>query len=93
MSFTDKLAVIGGFTVVFQLLRLAWRCWCGFRQFVLSELWHVDLKTYGQWAGNVKENRRYDVLQVAFVAKQNVDSARFTGLRSILEDGVARCEL
>nr|XP_040037030.1 hydroxysteroid (20-beta) dehydrogenase 2 isoform X4 [Gasterosteus aculeatus aculeatus] len=50
MSFTDKLAVIGGFTVVFQLLRLAWRCWCGFRQFVLSELWHVDLKTYGQWA-------------------------------------------
>ncbi|KAM8897477.1 hydroxysteroid (20-beta) dehydrogenase 2 isoform 2-T2 [Spinachia spinachia] len=50
MSFTDLLAVIGGLTVVFQLLRLAWRCWCGFRQFVLSELWHVDLKTYGQWA-------------------------------------------
>ncbi|KAK9536378.1 hypothetical protein VZT92_006164 [Zoarces viviparus] len=50
MSFIDALAIIGGFTVVFHLLRLAWRCWCGFRQFVLSELWHVDLKTYGQWA-------------------------------------------
>ncbi|XP_054482415.1 hydroxysteroid (20-beta) dehydrogenase 2 [Anoplopoma fimbria] len=50
MSFTDVLAIIGGFTVVFLLLRLAWRCWCGFRQFVLSEIWHVDLKTYGQWA-------------------------------------------
>ncbi|XP_075957751.1 hydroxysteroid (20-beta) dehydrogenase 2 [Anarhichas minor] len=50
MSFIDALAIIGGFTVVFHLLTLAWRCWCGFRQFVLSELWHVDLKTYGQWA-------------------------------------------
>ncbi|XP_037322774.2 hydroxysteroid (20-beta) dehydrogenase 2 isoform X1 [Pungitius pungitius] len=50
MSFTEQLAIIGGLTVVFQLLRLAWRCWCGFRQFVLSELWRVDLKTYGQWA-------------------------------------------
>uniref|UniRef100_A0A8C3ASY9 Hydroxysteroid (20-beta) dehydrogenase 2 n=1 Tax=Cyclopterus lumpus TaxID=8103 RepID=A0A8C3ASY9_CYCLU len=50
MSFNDALAIIGGFTVVFHLLRLAWRCWCGFRQFVLSELWHVDLKTFGQWA-------------------------------------------
>ncbi|XP_056267280.1 hydroxysteroid (20-beta) dehydrogenase 2 [Pseudoliparis swirei] len=50
MSFNDTLAIIGGFTVVFHLLRLAWRCLCGFRQFVLTELWHVDLKTYGQWA-------------------------------------------
>ncbi|XP_037604840.1 hydroxysteroid (20-beta) dehydrogenase 2 [Sebastes umbrosus] len=50
MSFTDVLAIVGGFTVVFHLLKLAWRCWCGFRQFVLSELWHVDLRKYGQWA-------------------------------------------
>uniref|UniRef100_A0A8D0CUB7 Hydroxysteroid (20-beta) dehydrogenase 2 n=1 Tax=Sander lucioperca TaxID=283035 RepID=A0A8D0CUB7_SANLU len=44
------LAIFGGFTVVFHLLKLAWKCWCGFRQFVWSELWHVDLRTYGQWA-------------------------------------------
>ncbi|XP_032389892.1 hydroxysteroid (20-beta) dehydrogenase 2 isoform X2 [Etheostoma spectabile] len=50
MSFTELLAIFGGFTVVFYLLKLAWKCWCGFRQFVLSELWHVDLRTYGQWA-------------------------------------------
>ncbi|XP_068456958.1 hydroxysteroid (20-beta) dehydrogenase 2 [Clinocottus analis] len=50
MSFTNALAIIGVFTVVFHLLRLVWRCWCGLRQFFLSELWHVDLKTYGQWA-------------------------------------------
>ncbi|XP_031176253.1 hydroxysteroid (20-beta) dehydrogenase 2 isoform X1 [Sander lucioperca] len=50
MSFTEVLAIFGGFTVVFHLLKLAWKCWCGFRQFVWSELWHVDLRTYGQWA-------------------------------------------
>ncbi|KAI3373125.1 hypothetical protein L3Q82_006452 [Scortum barcoo] len=32
------------------MLKVAWRCWCGLRQFVLSELWRVDLKKYGQWA-------------------------------------------
>uniref|UniRef100_A0A8D0CSC1 Hydroxysteroid (20-beta) dehydrogenase 2 n=1 Tax=Sander lucioperca TaxID=283035 RepID=A0A8D0CSC1_SANLU len=46
----SMLAIFGGFTVVFHLLKLAWKCWCGFRQFVWSELWHVDLRTYGQWA-------------------------------------------
>ncbi|XP_076606922.1 hydroxysteroid (20-beta) dehydrogenase 2 [Chaetodon auriga] len=50
MSYTDVLAVIGGFTVVFHLLKLAWRCWCGFREYVLSKLWQVDLRTYGKWA-------------------------------------------
>nr|XP_046266026.1 hydroxysteroid (20-beta) dehydrogenase 2 [Scatophagus argus] len=50
MSFTDVLAITGGFTVVFHLLKLAWRCWCGFRQFVLSELWQVDIRAYGKWA-------------------------------------------
>lgn len=50
MSLTDVLAVVGGFTLVFYLLKLAWRCWCGFREFVLSEHWQVDLRTYGQWA-------------------------------------------
>ncbi|XP_070773385.1 hydroxysteroid (20-beta) dehydrogenase 2 [Enoplosus armatus] len=50
MPFTDILAVFGGFTVVFHLLKLTWRCWCGFRQFVLSKFWQVDLRTYGQWA-------------------------------------------
>ncbi|XP_071316763.1 hydroxysteroid (20-beta) dehydrogenase 2 [Trachinotus anak] len=50
MSFTEVLTIIGGFTFVFHLLKLAWRCWCGLRQFVLSELWQVDLRTYGQWA-------------------------------------------
>ncbi|XP_070700135.1 hydroxysteroid (20-beta) dehydrogenase 2 [Pempheris klunzingeri] len=50
MSLTDILAIVGGFTFGFHLLKLAWRCWCGFREFVLSEVWQVDLRTYGQWA-------------------------------------------
>uniref|UniRef100_UPI003AAA3FEB hydroxysteroid (20-beta) dehydrogenase 2 isoform X1 n=1 Tax=Centroberyx gerrardi TaxID=166262 RepID=UPI003AAA3FEB len=50
MWFTGGLVIIGGFTVVFHLLKLAWTCWCGFRVFVLSEVWQVDLKRYGQWA-------------------------------------------
>uniref|UniRef100_A0A671Y4X8 Hydroxysteroid (20-beta) dehydrogenase 2 n=1 Tax=Sparus aurata TaxID=8175 RepID=A0A671Y4X8_SPAAU len=50
MSFTDALTIVGGFVVVFHLLRLAWRCWCGFREYILSERWQVDLRTYGQWA-------------------------------------------
>ncbi|XP_044079705.1 hydroxysteroid (20-beta) dehydrogenase 2 isoform X2 [Siniperca chuatsi] len=50
MSFTDVLAIVGGFAVVFHLLKLAWRCWDGFKEFVLSEIWQVDLRTFGQWA-------------------------------------------
>uniref|UniRef100_A0A673CD65 Hydroxysteroid (20-beta) dehydrogenase 2 n=1 Tax=Sphaeramia orbicularis TaxID=375764 RepID=A0A673CD65_9TELE len=50
MLLTDGLAIVGGFIVVLLLLKLLWRCWCGFRQFVLSEIWQVDLRTYGQWA-------------------------------------------
>uniref|UniRef100_A0A8C4IXH6 Hydroxysteroid (20-beta) dehydrogenase 2 n=1 Tax=Dicentrarchus labrax TaxID=13489 RepID=A0A8C4IXH6_DICLA len=50
MSVTEMLVIVGGFTVVFHLLKLTWRCWCGFREFVLSELWQVDLRTCGQWA-------------------------------------------
>ncbi|KAM3850614.1 very-long-chain 3-oxoacyl-CoA reductase-like [Diretmus argenteus] len=50
MYFSDGLIIIGGVTVVFYLLKLVWTCWCGFRLFVLSEVWQVDLKKYGQWA-------------------------------------------
>ncbi|XP_056140328.1 hydroxysteroid (20-beta) dehydrogenase 2 [Lampris incognitus] len=50
MTLSGTLTAIGGLTVLFLLLKLAWRCWCGFRTFVLSEVWQVDLKTYGQWA-------------------------------------------
>ncbi|XP_035480783.1 hydroxysteroid (20-beta) dehydrogenase 2 [Scophthalmus maximus] len=50
MSFSDIMAIIGGTWVVFHVLKLAWRCWCGLREFVLSEVWQVDLRTYGQWA-------------------------------------------
>ncbi|XP_038134603.1 hydroxysteroid (20-beta) dehydrogenase 2 [Cyprinodon tularosa] len=47
---TDTLALFGGLTVVFCLLKFTWKCWCGLRQFVLSEHWQQDLWTYGQWA-------------------------------------------
>ncbi|XP_068186948.1 hydroxysteroid (20-beta) dehydrogenase 2 isoform X1 [Antennarius striatus] len=47
---TDVLVFIGGFTVVFHMLKLAWRCWCGFKEYILSEIWQVDLRTYGKWA-------------------------------------------
>uniref|UniRef100_A0A3Q2D3G6 Hydroxysteroid (20-beta) dehydrogenase 2 n=1 Tax=Cyprinodon variegatus TaxID=28743 RepID=A0A3Q2D3G6_CYPVA len=47
---TDTLALFGGLTVVFCLLKFTWKCWCGLRQFVLSEHWQQDLRTYGQWA-------------------------------------------
>ncbi|XP_006802253.1 very-long-chain 3-oxoacyl-CoA reductase-B [Neolamprologus brichardi] len=50
MLFADLLAIIGGTTVTFYLLKITWRCWCGFREFVLSSKWQVDLRTYGQWA-------------------------------------------
>lgn len=53
---TDTLALFGGLTVVFCLLKFTWKCWCGLRQFVLSEHWQQDLRTYGQWAGREQEN-------------------------------------
>uniref|UniRef100_UPI0037E792FA hydroxysteroid (20-beta) dehydrogenase 2 n=1 Tax=Semicossyphus pulcher TaxID=241346 RepID=UPI0037E792FA len=46
MSFTDVLTIAGGFTVVF----LAWRVWCGIREFVWSQFWQEDLRKFGQWA-------------------------------------------
>ncbi|XP_072230673.1 hydroxysteroid (20-beta) dehydrogenase 2 isoform X2 [Leuresthes tenuis] len=50
MSFTELLALFGGLTVAFYLLKLTWRCWSAFREFVLSEFWYVDIRTFGQWA-------------------------------------------
>ncbi|KAM4726239.1 hydroxysteroid (20-beta) dehydrogenase 2 [Anableps anableps] len=47
---TDALALFGGLTVALCLLKFTWKCWCGFRQFVLSEKWQVDMRAYGQWA-------------------------------------------
>ncbi|XP_062262367.1 hydroxysteroid (20-beta) dehydrogenase 2 [Platichthys flesus] len=49
-SISEVLTIIGGLTVVFHLLRLTWRCWRGLREFVLAEVWHMDLRTYGRWA-------------------------------------------
>lgn len=80
MSFTAGLAIVGGFTVAFHLLTLAWRCWCGFREFVLSEFWQVDLRTYGQWAGKVKERVVYVLFQVVLSQIKNVNSVSFSAV-------------
>ncbi|KAM6907136.1 hydroxysteroid (20-beta) dehydrogenase 2 [Xenentodon cancila] len=50
MSFTDIMTIFGGLTAAFYLLKLTWSCWCGFKEFFLSEYWRVDLRAYGQWA-------------------------------------------
>nr|XP_020454497.1 very-long-chain 3-oxoacyl-CoA reductase-like [Monopterus albus] len=50
MSFYDVLAITGGFTLVFWLLKLCWPCFCALRLYVFSELWQVDFRRYGQWA-------------------------------------------
>ncbi|KAM9846257.1 hydroxysteroid (20-beta) dehydrogenase 2 isoform 2-T2 [Aulostomus maculatus] len=50
MLFTDILVVVGGCSLLFHLLKLVWKCWCGFREFILSEFLQVDLRKYGQWA-------------------------------------------
>uniref|UniRef100_A0A8C2JB96 Hydroxysteroid (20-beta) dehydrogenase 2 n=1 Tax=Cyprinus carpio TaxID=7962 RepID=A0A8C2JB96_CYPCA len=44
------LCSIGSVTVVYYLLRWSWRCWHGFKVYVLSEIWQTNLRTYGQWA-------------------------------------------
>ncbi|XP_048853833.1 hydroxysteroid (20-beta) dehydrogenase 2 [Brienomyrus brachyistius] len=44
------LVVIGGFTVLFYCCKFTWKCWRGFRVYVLSEYWRADLRAYGQWA-------------------------------------------
>uniref|UniRef100_A0A3B3ZFP7 Uncharacterized protein n=1 Tax=Periophthalmus magnuspinnatus TaxID=409849 RepID=A0A3B3ZFP7_9GOBI len=50
MQLSDTLALVGGLSVLWNLLRLLWRCWRGFRQYILSQFWQVDLRGYGQWA-------------------------------------------
>lgn len=59
MSLTDALAITGGVIAVFYLLKLFWTCWCGLQEYLLSELWKVDLRRYGQWAGEVRKNIFY----------------------------------
>lgn len=54
MSLTDALVIVGGFTLLFHFMKAARKCYCGFREFILSEFWQVDLRTYGQWAGKVQ---------------------------------------
>ncbi|CAB1316366.1 unnamed protein product [Coregonus sp. 'balchen'] len=44
------LMFIGGFTVLYYMLKWSWECWYGFRVYVLSKVWQADLKAYGQWA-------------------------------------------
>uniref|UniRef100_A0A3P9J3Z5 Hydroxysteroid (20-beta) dehydrogenase 2 n=1 Tax=Oryzias latipes TaxID=8090 RepID=A0A3P9J3Z5_ORYLA len=50
MWFIPVLAIFGGITIVFYLLKFTWKSWCGFKEFVLSEYWPVNLKKYGTWA-------------------------------------------
>ncbi|XP_072302438.1 hydroxysteroid (20-beta) dehydrogenase 2 isoform X4 [Eucyclogobius newberryi] len=50
MQLFDTLATIGVLSVVWHLLHLLWRCWSGFRQYILSQFCQVDLRRYGQWA-------------------------------------------
>lgn len=64
MPFTDLMAFCGGLTMTFYLLKLAWACWHGFREFFLSKYWQVDLRTYGQWAGEIKATILHVLFQV-----------------------------
>ncbi|KAJ7996031.1 hypothetical protein DPEC_G00232860 [Dallia pectoralis] len=41
---------IGGVTVIYYILSVSWKCWCGFKVYLLSKLWQADLKAYGRWA-------------------------------------------
>ncbi|XP_061658870.1 hydroxysteroid (20-beta) dehydrogenase 2 isoform X2 [Syngnathoides biaculeatus] len=50
MHWTDALIIFGGLTFILYSAKLAWKCCRGFREFILSEFWRVDLRTYGQWA-------------------------------------------
>uniref|UniRef100_A0A3B3ZFI2 Uncharacterized protein n=1 Tax=Periophthalmus magnuspinnatus TaxID=409849 RepID=A0A3B3ZFI2_9GOBI len=56
MQLSDTLALVGGLSVLWNLLRLLWRCWRGFRQYILSQFWQVDLRGYGQWAVPVNQS-------------------------------------
>ncbi|XP_030637914.1 hydroxysteroid (20-beta) dehydrogenase 2 [Chanos chanos] len=44
------LSVIGAITALYYLLKWSWLCWRGFKVYVVSEFWPVDLRSYGQWA-------------------------------------------
>ncbi|XP_014824743.1 PREDICTED: very-long-chain 3-oxoacyl-CoA reductase-like isoform X1 [Poecilia mexicana] len=46
----NVLTALGGLTLSLNLLKLTWKCCCGFRQYVLSSLCQANLRAYGQWA-------------------------------------------
>ncbi|XP_062844879.1 hydroxysteroid (20-beta) dehydrogenase 2 [Trichomycterus rosablanca] len=49
-GFGSVLTVLGGITALYYLLNWSWRCWQGFRVYLLSKIWQTDLRQYGQWA-------------------------------------------
>ncbi|XP_072530320.1 hydroxysteroid (20-beta) dehydrogenase 2 [Salminus brasiliensis] len=44
------LCFLGGFTALYYLLKWSWACWRGFKMYLLSEIWHTDLRKFGRWA-------------------------------------------
>lgn len=76
MSVTVVLAIVGGIIVVFYLLKLFWTCWHGLQEYFLSEIWKVDLRRYGQWAGKVRENIFCVLEENAYVERQNANNVK-----------------
>ncbi|XP_062392360.1 hydroxysteroid (20-beta) dehydrogenase 2 [Sardina pilchardus] len=50
LSVEKLVCVVGCIALIYYLLKWSWKCWCGFRVYVLSEFWQTDLRVYGQWA-------------------------------------------
>ncbi|XP_031428377.1 hydroxysteroid (20-beta) dehydrogenase 2 [Clupea harengus] len=50
LSVESLVLVVGYITLLYYLLNWSWKCWCGFKVYIQSEFWQVDLRAYGQWA-------------------------------------------
>ncbi|XP_066514950.1 hydroxysteroid (20-beta) dehydrogenase 2 [Hoplias malabaricus] len=44
------LCILGGVTALFYLLKWSWNCWRGLKVYILSQIWHTDVRKFGQWA-------------------------------------------
>lgn len=72
LSVESLVLVVGYITLLYYLLNWSWKCWCGFKVYIQSEFWQVDLRAYGQWAGKIILSDSFIANTIVLCGKVNI---------------------
>ncbi|XP_076131209.1 hydroxysteroid (20-beta) dehydrogenase 2 [Alosa pseudoharengus] len=89
----EKLVfVVGYITLISILLKWSWKCWCGFRVYVLSEFRQTDLRVYGQWAVVTGSTSGIGLAYASELARRGLDIVLISRSMKKLQDVAAEIE-